>query len=138
MIGAVNDPDPDPKRNTDISDAPTPQEHPRPVLLFVGDDVPEGEYTPDILRAIAPAGMDAQLVPAPYFAHPADNLRTTALHTIMAGGKYPGAASGSGWGGGLRQVAIGPPCFVQPASQFHDSGNAQRRRERQARTQVLS
>ena len=61
----------------------------------MGDDVPEGQYTPEIVRAISPAGMTAELVPAPYFAHPAENLRTTALHSIMAGGKYPGAASAS-------------------------------------------
>jgi len=66
------------------------------VLLFIGDDVPEGQYTPEIVRAIAPIGMAAELVPAPYFAHPPDSLRTTVLHNIMASGKYPGADSTSG------------------------------------------
>ena len=61
------------------------------MYLFLGDDIPEGQYTPDIVAAVAPAGMRAELIPAPYFKHPADSLRTTALHNIMAGGKYPGA-----------------------------------------------
>ena len=29
------------------------------MYLFVGDDVPEGEYTPEIISAIAPAGLQA-------------------------------------------------------------------------------
>jgi len=75
------------------------------VLLFVGDDVPEGQYTPEIVRAIAPAGMAAELVLAPYFAQPSDSLRTTVLHHIMAGGKYPGAGLTSGCSASPLQVA---------------------------------
>jgi len=77
------------------------------VLLFVGDDVPEGQYTPDIVKALAPAGMVAELVSAPYFVHPPDSLRTTVLHNIMAGGRYPGADSTRGRGRVRVRVRVG-------------------------------
>ena len=66
------------------------QEHPRPVYLFIGDDIPADQYTPEIVRAITPPGMHAEAIHVPGFLDPPDNMRTVVLHSIMAGGKYPG------------------------------------------------
>ena len=66
------------------------QEHPRPVYLFIGDDIPADQYTPAIVQAITPPGMHAEAIHVPGFLDPPDNMRTVVLHSIMAGGKYPG------------------------------------------------
>jgi hypothetical protein len=66
------------------------QEHPRPVYLFVGDDVPTDQYSPEVMRAITPHGMVAETFSVPGFTRPPDNMRTVVLHSIFAGGKYPG------------------------------------------------
>jgi hypothetical protein len=69
------------------------QAHPQPVYLFVGDDVPPGQYTPEVIKAIAPEGMVAEAFQVPGFTRPPDNMRTVVLHHIVAGGKYPGERS---------------------------------------------
>ena len=66
------------------------QEHPRPVYLFVGDDVPDDQYSPEVMQAITPHGMVAETISVPGFTAPPDNMRTVVLHNIFAGGKYPG------------------------------------------------
>ena len=73
------------------------QEHPRPVYLFIGDDIPADQYTPAIVQAITPPGMHAEAIHVPGFKNPPDNMRTVVLHSIMAGGKYPGQRIFPAW-----------------------------------------
>ena len=46
------------------------KEHPRPVYLFIGDDVPADLYTPENVRAVAPPGMHAEAISVPGFMRP--------------------------------------------------------------------